>query len=55
MVLGAEVVLTPKETAESGAIARAQEILEELRDLKGSEERGLPPLRPNLWTVAVDL
>jgi len=54
LALGAEMVLTPKETAVSGAIAKAQEILEELGDLKGSEEHGLPPLRPDLWTVAVE-
>ncbi|GKY91306.1 hypothetical protein MPSEU_000102900 [Mayamaea pseudoterrestris] len=106
LALGAEVVLTPKETAVSGAIAKAQEILAELGDkghmlnqfenpanpkthrettgpeiwrdtdgkidyffsgvgtggtvtgvsqyIKGSEEFSLPPLNPNLYTVAVE-
>ena len=35
LALGAEVVLTPKETAVSGAIAKAQEILEELGEGNG--------------------
>lgn len=30
LALGAEVVLTPKETAVSGAVAKAEEIMEEL-------------------------
>ena len=106
LALGCEVVLTPKETAVSGAIAKAHEILEELGDqgvmlqqfenaanpkihrettgpeiwadtdgtvdifvsgvgtggtvtgvsqfIKGSEEFELPPLNPNLYTVAVE-
>jgi cysteine synthase A len=106
MALGAEVVLTPKETAVPGALAKANEIIEGLggngymlnqfsnpanpkvhrettgpeiwRDtdgkidiyvsgigtggtitgvsqyIKGSKEHGLPPLNPNLKTVAVE-
>ena len=41
-------ILGGEKTAMSGAIAKAQEILEELGDLEGSEEYGLPPLRPDL-------
>jgi cysteine synthase A len=37
LALGAEVVLTPKEKAVSGAIAKAQEIREEINE-KGNEE-----------------
>ena len=47
-------ILGGEKTAMSGAIAKAQESLEELGDLKGSEEHGLPQLWPNLWTVAVE-
>jgi cysteine synthase A len=106
LALGAQVVLTPKETAVPGALAKAHEIVESLngdgfmlqqfenphnpkahrettgpeiwRDtdgdidifvagvgtggtvtgvsqyLKGSPAHGLPPLRPNLQTVAVE-
>ena len=35
LALGAEVVLTPKETAVSEAIIKAQEILEELEEGNG--------------------
>jgi cysteine synthase A len=106
LALGAEVVLTPKETAVSGAIAKAHEILNELGDkgfmcqqfenpanpkihrettgpeiwndtdgtldifvsgvgtggtvtgvsqfIKGSPEFGCKPLKPELYTVAVE-
>jgi len=106
LALGCEVVLTPKETAVPGALAKAKEIVSEIGDdaimlqqfenpanpkihrettgpeiwadtdggidifisgvgtggtvtgvsqfIKGSEEFGLPPLKPDLVTVAVE-